>query len=114
MNGFGLSGWSWRKPNLTREQGAPIRFVGVDGAGRQAEERQNAIEAPRWRSGRRSVSGSCITIGPAAQPSARHARCATLPLPPMRGPTMLEIHLAVTMIYVVDAVPMDGNERRAA
>jgi hypothetical protein len=32
----------------------------------------------------------------------------------MRGPTMLEIHLAVTMIYVVDAVPMDGNERRAA
>ena len=39
---------------------------------------------------------------------------AVLPLPAMRGIVMLEIHLAGSMIYVVDAVPADGTERRAA
>ena len=39
---------------------------------------------------------------------------AVLPLPPMRGPAMLEIHLAGAMIYVEDATPVDGAERRAA
>ncbi len=39
---------------------------------------------------------------------------AVLPLPPMRGPTMLEIHLAGAMTFVEDTVPMDGTERRAA
>ena len=39
---------------------------------------------------------------------------AVLPLPAMRGPAMLEIHLAGSMIYAVDAVPADGAERRAA
>ena len=39
---------------------------------------------------------------------------AVLPLPPMRGPAMLEIHLAGAMTYVVDAAPEGGTERRAA
>ena len=39
---------------------------------------------------------------------------AVLPLPPMRGPALLEIHLAGAMTYVEDAVPVDGTERRAA
>ena len=39
---------------------------------------------------------------------------AVLPLPAMRGHVMLEIHLAGSMTYVVDAVPEDGTERRAA
>ena len=39
---------------------------------------------------------------------------AVLPLPPMRGLAMVEIHLAGTMIYVVDAAHLGGNERRAA
>jgi hypothetical protein len=39
---------------------------------------------------------------------------AVLPLPAMRGPVMLEIHLAGPMTYVVDAAPEGGTERRAA
>ena len=39
---------------------------------------------------------------------------AVLPLPPTRGPAMLEIHFAGAMTYVEDAVPEDVTERRAA
>jgi Hint domain len=39
---------------------------------------------------------------------------AVLPLPAMRGPVMLEIQLAGTMIYAVNAAPKDGTEQRAA
>jgi hypothetical protein len=39
---------------------------------------------------------------------------AVLPLPAMRGDAMLEIHLAGTMTYVVDASLEGGTERRAA
>ena len=39
---------------------------------------------------------------------------AVLPLPPTRGPAMLEIYLAGGMTYIVDVAPMDGNERRVA
>ena len=39
---------------------------------------------------------------------------AVLPLPPMRGPTMLEVHLAGAMTYAVDAVPDERAERRVA
>jgi hypothetical protein len=39
---------------------------------------------------------------------------AVLPLPAMQGTVMLEIHLAGSMTYAVDAVPQDGTERRAA
>ena len=39
---------------------------------------------------------------------------ARLLLPAMSGIVMLEIHLAGPMIYVVDAVPAGGAERRAA
>ena len=42
------------------------------------------------------------------------AGAARLPLPPMGGPTMLEVHLAGTMTYAVDAVPEDITERHAA
>jgi hypothetical protein len=37
-----------------------------------------------------------------------------LPLPAMSGTIKLEIHLAGSMIYTVDAAPEDGTERRAA
>ena len=39
---------------------------------------------------------------------------AVLPLPAMRGIVMLEIHLAGSMIYAMDAASDDGTERRAA
>ena len=39
---------------------------------------------------------------------------AVLPLPAMRGIVMLEIHLAGSMIFVEDVVPVGGTERRAA
>ena len=39
---------------------------------------------------------------------------AALPLPTMRGHIVLEVHLAGSMTYLVDAVPADGTERRAA
>ena len=39
---------------------------------------------------------------------------AALPLPAMRGIVMLEIHLAGSMIYAVNAASEDGTERRAA
>ena len=39
---------------------------------------------------------------------------AVLPLPPMRGPAMLEVHLAGAMTYAVDAVPDEVAEHRAA
>ena len=39
---------------------------------------------------------------------------AVLPLPEMRGIVMLEIHLAGSMIYAVDAAREDGTDRRAA
>ena len=39
---------------------------------------------------------------------------AVLPLPVMSGTVMLEIHLAGSMTYAVDAAPEDGSERRAA
>ena len=39
---------------------------------------------------------------------------AVLPLPAMSGNVMLEIHLAGSMTYVVDAAPEGGIERRAA
>ncbi len=39
---------------------------------------------------------------------------AVLPLPPMRGPNLLEIHLAGTMTYVEDTVPIGGAGRHAA
>jgi hypothetical protein len=39
---------------------------------------------------------------------------AMLPLPAMRGIIMLEIHLAGSMIYAVDAAPEGVTERRAA
>ena len=39
---------------------------------------------------------------------------AVLPLPAMSGNVMLEIHLAGSMTYVVDAVLAGGTERRAA
>jgi hypothetical protein len=39
---------------------------------------------------------------------------AVLPLPAMSGHVMLEIHLAGAMIFVEDAVPEGGAERRAA
>jgi hypothetical protein len=39
---------------------------------------------------------------------------AVLPLPAMSGTVMLELHLAGTMIYAVNAAPEDGTERRAA
>jgi Hint domain len=39
---------------------------------------------------------------------------AVLALPAMRGTVMLEIHLAGSMTYVVDAVPEGGIERRTA
>ena len=39
---------------------------------------------------------------------------ALLPLLPMRGPAILEIHLAGAMTYVVDVVPDEVAERRAA
>ena len=37
---------------------------------------------------------------------------AVLPLPAMRGAVMLEIHLAGSMTYVVDAAPEDADEQR--
>ena len=39
---------------------------------------------------------------------------AVLPLPALGGHDLLEIHLAGSMIYAVDAVPTSGIERRAA
>ena len=39
---------------------------------------------------------------------------AILPLPPVRGSILLEIHLAGAMTYTADAVPVEGTERRAA
>ena len=39
---------------------------------------------------------------------------AVLPLPPMRGPAALEIHVAGTMVYLKDVVPDEVTERRAA
>ncbi len=39
---------------------------------------------------------------------------AVLPLPAMSGNVMLEIHLAGSFTYVVDALPEGGTERRAA
>jgi hypothetical protein len=39
---------------------------------------------------------------------------AVLPLPAMCGLVMLEIHLAGSMTYIVDAVPARGSEQRAA
>ena len=39
---------------------------------------------------------------------------AVLPLPVMSGNVMLELHLAGSMIYAVNAAPQDGTERRAA
>ena len=39
---------------------------------------------------------------------------AVLPLPAMSGHVMLEIHLAGSMIYAVDAATGDGTEQRAA
>ena len=39
---------------------------------------------------------------------------AVLPLPTMRATAMLEIHLAGTMTYAVEAMPEDATERRAA
>jgi hypothetical protein len=39
---------------------------------------------------------------------------AVLPLPAMRGPVMLEIHLAGTMTYAVNAAPEDGRQQRVA
>ena len=39
---------------------------------------------------------------------------AVLPLPAMRGQVMLEIHLAGSMTYIVDAAPEDGTEQRSA
>ena len=39
---------------------------------------------------------------------------AVLPLPATQGTVMLEIHLAGSMTYVLDAVPASGTERRAA
>ena len=39
---------------------------------------------------------------------------AVLPLPAMSGTVMLEIHLAGSMTYAVDAAPEGGTERRAA
>jgi Hint domain len=39
---------------------------------------------------------------------------AVLPLPEMRGPVMLELHLAGSMIYAVDTAAEDRTERRAA
>jgi hypothetical protein len=39
---------------------------------------------------------------------------AVLPLPAMRGDAMLEVHLAGTMTYVVDAASEGGTERLAA
>ena len=39
---------------------------------------------------------------------------AVLPLPAMRGPVMLEFHLAGSMSYAVDAASEEGTERRAA
>ena len=39
---------------------------------------------------------------------------AVLPLPPMRGPAMLEVHLAGAMTYVVDAVSEEVTVRGAA
>jgi hypothetical protein len=39
---------------------------------------------------------------------------AVLPLPAMNGIVMLEIYLAGTMTYVVDAMPDGGTDRRAA
>jgi hypothetical protein len=39
---------------------------------------------------------------------------AVLPLPAMSGTVMLELHLAGSMIYAVDAAPEDRTERRAA
>jgi hypothetical protein len=37
---------------------------------------------------------------------------AVLPLPPMRGPIMLEIQFAGAMTFLEDAVAVDGIERR--
>ncbi len=39
---------------------------------------------------------------------------AVLPLPEMSGTVMLEVHLAGSMTYVVEATPEDGTKRRAA
>ena len=39
---------------------------------------------------------------------------AVLPLPPMRGIAMLEVHLAGAMTYAVDATPEEVAERRVA
>ena len=39
---------------------------------------------------------------------------AVLPLPAKRGDAMLEIHLAGTMTYVVEAAPADEAARRVA
>ena len=39
---------------------------------------------------------------------------AVLPLPATHGTVMLEIHLAGSMTYVLDAAPASGTERRAA
>jgi hypothetical protein len=39
---------------------------------------------------------------------------AVLPLPAMCGLVMLEIHLAGSMTYIVDAVPERGTEQPAA
>jgi hypothetical protein len=39
---------------------------------------------------------------------------AVLPLPPMRGPIMLEIQFAGAMTFLEDAVAVDGIEWRAA
>ena len=39
---------------------------------------------------------------------------AVLPLPEMSGHVMLEIHLAGSMTYAVNAAPEDGPEQRVA
>ena len=39
---------------------------------------------------------------------------AELPLPAMNGHVMLELHLAGSMVYAVDAASAGGMERRAA
>jgi len=91
--------------NDPRRLGLRVRRIVLRGAG---ETREIAMDHPDFARGWWDVERD----GPALIRWTDGD--AVLPLPRMRGPALLEIHLAGAMTYVEDAVAEDGNERRAA
>ncbi len=82
-----------------------VRRIVLRGAG---EIRENPVDHPDlvtgwWEIERDGRMMSRWTDGAAA-----------LPLPPMHGPILLEIHLAGAMTYVEETVPTGGTGRHAA